>query len=346
MTKSILFITCISFLASCSDTDSSGDRQVPAVRVIMAKQQEKSSQRFYTFISQPYRAADLSFRVGGTIETFDAQNGQFFRKGELIAAIDKRDFLIHKQRSEAVFNQTEADFKRISNLYNKGNMAETSYENAKANYKKAQADYLASVNELNDTQLYAPFDGYVQESHIERFQEVKASAPVVQFIDLSRIKVEVYIPEDMAEQFRHLKLTDCTVRFNTLRDSVFIPEDIYVTQNATDNNISYLLTAIINNPGNNLWGGMTGTLSLSDTGNVSDSTVIIPQAVVCYNEETGSFVWRIKDQNKVEKVSVKTGRLTDDGMIEIVSGLQPGEEIVATRINYLSDNEIITIQEN
>lgn len=76
------------------------------------------------------------------------------------------------------------------------------YEQAKANYERTKADYEAAVNAWEDSRLYAPFDGYVQQVHIERYQDVKPSVPVVTFIDLSRIKVEAYVPEDMALQMR------------------------------------------------------------------------------------------------------------------------------------------------
>ena len=68
------------------------------------------------------------------------------------------------------------------------------YEQAKANYERTKADYEAAVNAWEDSRLYAPFDGYVQQAHIERYQDVKPSVPVVTFIDLSRIKVEATCP--------------------------------------------------------------------------------------------------------------------------------------------------------
>lgn len=48
----------------------------------------------------------------------------YFRKGQLIAAIDDRDFVVRKQRAEAVFRQAEADYRRITNLYKQDNISE------------------------------------------------------------------------------------------------------------------------------------------------------------------------------------------------------------------------------
>lgn len=164
------------------------------------------------------------------MHAFDVQQGQFFRKGQLIAAIDERDFVIQKQRTEALYRQAEVDYARISSLYAKDNISGMNYEQAKANYERTKADYEAAVNAWEDSRLYAPFDGYVQQAHIERYQDVKPSVPVVTFIDLSRIKVEAYVPEDMALQMRQKDSVACVVRFNALPDREFVPSEYFLTQ--------------------------------------------------------------------------------------------------------------------
>lgn len=312
MKKALLFLACIGCFISC-DNNSNKEQQAPNVKVIRAEQSDTSSERSYSFISQPYRTTELSFRVGGPVYTFDTQSGQFFRKGELIAAIDDRDFLIRKQRAEAIYKQTEADYKRISNLYEKGSISGTSYE-------KAKADYTTSVNELKDTKLYAPFDGYIQKVNIERYQDIKASVPVVTFIDLSKIKVEAYIPEDMAVNARKQSALPCSITFNAIQEKTFIPEKTYITQSASDNNISYLFTAIINNADNSLLGGMAGSLLIPSFSSSSYSyqSVVIPQTAVCHTDETGSFVWLVNEQNRVVKRSVKTGKLRKNDKIDVL----------------------------
>lgn len=154
MKKVLLFFACTYCLIACNN-QSPKEEKAPNVKIIHAEKLEASPERSYSFISQPYRTTELSFRVGGPIYTFEAQSGQFYRKGDLIAAIDDRDFQIRKQRAEALFKQAEADYRRISNLYEKGNISGTNYEKAKADYEKAQADFTTAANELKDTKLYA-----------------------------------------------------------------------------------------------------------------------------------------------------------------------------------------------
>lgn len=216
-------------MCACSRTPQE-QTSFPSVKVVHAEVMEAPSSRCYTFISQPYRLSELSFRVGGPVHAFDVQQGQFFRKGQLIAAIDERDFVIQKQRTEALYRQAEVDYARISSLYAKDNISGMNYEQAKANYERTKADYEAAVNAWEDSRLYAPFDGYVQQVHIERYQDVKPSVPVVTFIDLSRIKVEAYVPEDMALQIRQKDSVACVVRFNALPDREFVPSEYFLTQ--------------------------------------------------------------------------------------------------------------------
>ncbi len=228
MKTEILFLAGMC-LCACSRTPQE-QTSFPRVKVVHAEVMEAPSLRCYTFISQPYRLSELSFRVGGLVHAFDVQQGQFFRKGQLIAAIDERDFVIQKQRTESLYRQAEVDYARISSLYAKDNISGMNYEQAKANYERTKADYEAAVNAWEDSRLYAPFDGYVQQAHIERYQDVKPSVPVVTFIDLSRIKVEAYVPEDMALQMRQKDSVACVVRFNALPDREFVPSEYFLTQ--------------------------------------------------------------------------------------------------------------------
>lgn len=115
MKTEILFLAGMC-LCACSRTPQE-QTSFPSVKVVHAEVMEAPSSRCYTFISQPYRLSELSFRVGGPVHAFDVQQGQFFQKGQLIAAIDERDFVIQKQRTEALYRQAEVDYARISSLY-------------------------------------------------------------------------------------------------------------------------------------------------------------------------------------------------------------------------------------
>ena len=329
-------------LLSCGDAEPQKENSKPIVKTATAEYKDCSSMRQYPFISRPYRESTLSFRVGGQVKMFDAQNGQFFRKGEVIAQLDNRDFLISKQRAEALFEQAEAEYIRIEKLYRKNNISETVFERAKAEYERAKADLNTVSNELEYTRLTAPFDGYVQKTYIERYQDVRPSEPAVTFIDLSRIKVETCIPESMASHINGKGSEKCSISFDGIKDKSFAPSETFMTQSAADDNISYIFTAVIENTVKELLGGMSGYISIESDSTIQDRRVTVPQTAVCHNSQNGTYVWTIDKNNMVSMTPVNIGQLTNGGAIEITSGLKAGDKIAITNLQNLSENLQIT----
>ena len=341
--KKVLLIGACCGLVACGPKEEKVKEVMP-IQTVEAQAGDFNGERSYSFISQPYRTTNLSFRVSGLVYEFKVQSGQFFRKGQVIAEIDNRDFVIRKERTEAIFEQAKNDYARISNLYQKDNISATNYEQAKANYEKAKADYQTAVNELNDTRLTAPFDGYVQQVFIERFQDVKASSPVVSFIDISRIKAEVYLTEDMAGRIKgQPDSVDCRIRFHMTGNRDYEPSEVFLTQSVTENNLSYRYTAIIDNQDYSLLGGMSGSLSLHNSSILYPKTsVFIPQTAVGYTPEKGTFVWQVRDDRTVTQVPVRLGNIEKNNRVEVTAGLKPGDRIAASRISQLSENDPIS----
>lgn len=345
--KTELCGVCLALLLAACGGPAEENRALPVVSVAQAEAVTGSGSRNYTFISEPCRTTELAFRVGGPVQNFTVQSGQFFCKGQLIAAIDPRDFLVRKERAEALCRQAEADYRRTASLYEKNNVSGTAYEKARADYARARADYDMALNELNDTRLTAPFDGYVQQLYIERHQEVKASQPVLTFIDLSQVKLETYVPEDMAVSLRRGAPDSVfQVRFDRLPGQVFAPAETYLTQTAADNNLSFRLTLLLDNQDNSLLGGMAGSLSVSlSSTSASLSSLAIPQAAVCQDDRRGSYVWTVQTDGSVSRCPVTLGRLLKDSRVEVVSGLKPGQQVAVTRQAYLNEGEKVVVEQ-
>ena len=200
-----------------------------------------------------------------------------------------------------------------------------------------------ATNQWKDTQLTAPFDGYVQQVYIEKYQDVRPSQAIVSLMDLSKIKVEVYIPEEIAVQLRTKKDLPIQITFDGLPGEIFTPTEIFVSQNITTNNISFLLTAIIMNPGNRLFGGMSGTVSLSLGKEAEKHSTFVSQSAVYHRKEIGSFVWVVSPDQRVQQRRVKTGMLKENHLIEIKEGIKPNEKVAVTGLSFLSDNQQVTI---
>lgn len=344
--RSISYLLLLGILLSACQKDTKSDSADLPVKVTSPlKSAESGGSRKYTFLSRPYNETVLSFRINGPVLKFNLQPGQAFAKGRTILSIDTRDFLIRKQQTEALYAQTGQEYKRIEALYQKDNISGSNYEKAKADYLVAKSNYEAAVNALNDTHLTAPYDGYIQEIHIEPFQDVRATEPILTFIELDRLKIEAYIPEEVALHLydkERQRQCQVRVRFDTAPERTITPSDLYVSKSTTNNNLSYLLTAIIPNQDREWLGGMSGVLSIDLPNEERSQHLWLPLTAICHRPQKGDYVWVVKG-DKVNTVPVRLGAQKNN-RIEITEGITENDLVVLTRQRFLSENSTVTIQ--
>lgn len=201
-----------------------------------------------------------------------------------------------------------------------------------------------AADELDRTRLIAPFSGYVQTQHVERYQDVAAGQPVVTFIDMSRIKAEAYVPEDIAAQLQqNIGGRTCLISFDRMSGRTFRPAETYITRTATGNNMAFKLTALIDNGKSHLPGGMSGNMLIGQTSNKFVG-VAVPQKAVWSPSSGGSCVWTIDNGGRACRRNVVTGRLLGGGMIEICSGLKAGERVATAGQAMLNEGDTVATQ--
>lgn len=340
--KSILFVCLLTLGVGCKQSENKNRNKDLIVNIANVKNQVNNPQKEFTFISQPYRSSELSFRIGGPINQFEVFAGNFYKRGSVIAEIDSRDFRIRKERAEAIYRQCKTEFLRIEALFNKNNVSASSYEKAKADYTSAKTAYETATNELNDTKLIAPFDGYIGEVYIEKYQDVKATQPIVSFVDINQLKIEAYVTQDIA--FNAQDLNNITLRFDAMPNQVFEARVIEVSKSTTKNNLSYLLTALLTNKNQKLLAGMSGKMTFDIASQTTTEIITIPQTALCHRPTVGDFVWVVNpDSKQVSRRKITSGDLLDNGQIAVINGLNEGEVVATSSLRFLSEGTQIKI---
>ncbi|WP_302304922.1 efflux RND transporter periplasmic adaptor subunit [Culturomica massiliensis] len=342
-TKVILFFMFVVILSSCKKAGKVGEGQNMTVNVTNVKFDHHAGKKEFSFMAKPFRSSELSFRVGGPIDRFEVYAGNFYKRGSIIAEIDPRDFHIRKERTEAVYKQVKAEFERIKALYEKNNISASTFEKASADYVSAKTAYESAVNELNDTRLIAPFDGYVGEVYIEKFQDVKATQPVISFIDIEQLKIEAYVTQDIA--FKGRKLKSVSLKFDAMPGRIYEAKVVEISKSTTPNNLSYLLTALLPNSGGQLPAGMSGKLFLDFSElSVVSRKVSIPQTALCHRPVEGNFVWVVDmHSQKVSKRKVVIEELLPGGYVSVGQGLLVDEMIAVSGLRFLSDGMTVQV---
>ena len=345
-TRWILLLLLATIVSSCKNSENKEKRPEVIVKVTQAKLCEQTGKTEYPFIAKPFRSSELSFRVGGPIDRFEVYTGNYYKCGEVIAGIDPRDFRIRKERTEAIYNQAKAEFERIQVLYEKNNVAASTFEKAKADYTSAKTAYETAVNELKDTRLLAPFNGYAGEVYIEKYQDVKAAQPVISFIDIGQLRIEAYVTQDVAARAEKLKTV--RLRFDALPERIYEAGIAEISKSTTPNNLSYLLTALLPNPDKLLLAGMSGKLSLDFTaGTSSVAKVAIPQTALCHRPVEGDYVWVVDTKTQqVTQRKIISGELLPGGYVVVDQGLKNGELVAVSGLRFLSDGMTVEVAGN
>lgn len=155
------------------------------------------------------RQVDLSFQVAGVIDSVLVEEGDYVKKGDLIATLDDKDFsanykkaLFQEETTKAKLDDDLSKYKRNLVLCKDSTISEEecttllnnkNYSLAKFNQDKANKDFYK--NQLDYTKLYAPQDGIISTRVQEKGARVN-SGQIVYVMNLHKpIWIRTYINE-------------------------------------------------------------------------------------------------------------------------------------------------------
>lgn len=342
MNVRILTLPLLLLTSACTGRQPGSETRM-SVETAQSVTVETTSDREFPFIAKPLRTSVLSFRIPGPVDRFEAYAGTRCQAGDLIAGIDPRDFQLRYEQTEAAYRQARADYERVAALYEKDNLPASSYEAALATCVAAETARDAALNALNDTQLRAPFDGYVGEVFIERYQDVKASQPVVTLTDISSLRIEIYVTQEIAMQAG--SLDEVTVTFDHCPGERFRARVVECARSTTPNNLSYLLTALLPNPDGALPAGLSGHVRFELPGGVRQR-VAIPRKALCHTSGWGDCVWTVDPATGiVARRRVTVGELLPDDRIAVDAGLAADETLAVSGLRFLDEGQTVALAE-
>lgn len=158
----------------------------------------------------------LAAKVGGYVKEVKVTEGQRVKQDELLAEIDSRDYenTLNQVSStlislEAKKNDAEKSFKRISQLFAKGVVAQQQYDSASAAFSESKANYDATAAQvaqaklnLENTKIRAPSDGYVAKKSVEVGQLASIGVPLIGFVDANERWVTANFKETEIDRIR------------------------------------------------------------------------------------------------------------------------------------------------
>lgn len=316
---------------------------------------------------------NIQSQVMGEIIDLPFKEGDYVKKGDLLVQINpdtyKRDVdsskatleaaNVYLRQSEINFEQRDRDYQRALNLhkdkiisdeqlesakllYEQAKLqlseAKTRVEQAKANYERAK-DYLAK------TTLRSPINGVITQLNAKVGETAImgtmnfAGTVILTVSDLSEIITEVLVDE---ADFQKLKLNQkAQIIIDALQGKKYEGKVIEISSSAQQATIGiqsnirqFKVKVLIDKPDKDLRPGMTTRVKLfaEEKHNVLRVPISAVKAEV-KGEEQELYCLKV-EKGKIKKCKVETG-ISDDTNIEILSGLNEGDEIVSGPYKFL-----------
>jgi RND family efflux transporter MFP subunit len=290
-------------------------------------------------------AVDLGFEVGGILIKRPVDKGDEVKKGQLLARLDPRDFKNALDAAKAERERAGAYRDRIAEALKARAVAKQDLTDAEARLKEAIAREEIKRKALDDSHIYAPYDGVIAFTYFDEFKRVQAKEKVLRLLDISKIEFTVDLPESLISYVPYV--TKVWIEYDVFPGRKISASIKEVGTEASETTRTYPVTLIMNQPADiKILPGMSGNVSgEADMPDINGKKGIeVPlSAVFTPNTEKQNYVWVINESSQtVHQRKVKTGELTIDGII-IAEGLKLGELVVTAGVHLLQEGQKILI---
>src|SRR5580692_12438904 len=189
--RRIIFVIPAFLVLSACEQNSFVPPPPPKVDVGLPVQQNITRFLEATGNTAPIQTVDLVARVQGVLQAINYKDGTFVKQGTTLFTIEPDTYKFKLEQAQAAeagaqasVKQTEADFKRQSDLVARQAVSQATLDtstsardNAQANLQQAQANTrIAEVN-YGYTKVAAPFDGVVSAHMVSVGELVGAASP-------------------------------------------------------------------------------------------------------------------------------------------------------------------------
>ena len=351
------FIVGLVFLVSAStllagDKDKGQGPPPAPVRVAAVEQKIVSEQVSLVGTTEAIAASTVAAEVSGVVEKFPVKEGDFVKKGNLLARLRSTELEIGlkgavavKEKVKAHLQYAEKELDRYSKLKEANSVAARNYDEAFYNYRalfqellRSEADIEQLKYEIDHKNVVAPFSGFVAKEHTQVGEWINLGGPVVDLVDLGKIKISVDVPERyvvMITTQKEVKVSVKSISDNSSAGRI----DAILPQGDPDSR-TFPVKITIENPGYKIKSGMEAmaTFNLAEQKNA----LLVPKdAVVTAGDNR--LVFMVAD-GKAVPVPVKILGYYD-GDVAIEGNLAPGSQVIIRGNERLRPGQPVLIQE-
>ena len=329
---------------------------IPFVSVIKPATEPANEELTLPAQLQAYVEASIYSRTNGYLLHWYKDIGSHVNKGELLAEIDTPEIDQELSQARASRQQIAAQVQlakisadRWTNLRKTDSVSQQEADQQTSGYTQAQANLAAAdanVRRLEQLEsfkhIYAPFSGVVTKRNIDTGALINAgstgqSKELFDVAQVDPLRVYVSVPQTDAP-FIHKGMT-AYIELRELPGQKFSGK-VVRTADVIDPATRTLLTEIdVPNPNGRLMPGSFAQVHFAVT--VQTTRISIPVNAILFRPE-GPRVAVVGPDQRVHLKAITIGR--DFGLkIEVLGGVEPGDQIVANPADSLEDGQQVNV---
>ncbi len=271
---------------------------------------------------EPVQSIRLRPEVDGRIVEIMFREGTAVAAGSPLFKVDDAELTAQVARATADRDLAQQALERTRALLDQDASSVADLEQAEATYRSTQAQLDLLSIRLERTTVRAPFGGLVGSRLVSLGDYVTTSTPLVSLQTYNPQRATFLVPERFADQLAEGQEVVFRVAALPGRDFRGIVEFIDPVVQLPAR--VFTVKARVPNPRRELAAGMFIDVRLAV--DVRGNAVIVPEAAVVPLEGL-NVIWAVGAEGQVERREVTLGVRTP-GLVEVRSGIDPGEQVV------------------
>ncbi|MDZ7662366.1 efflux RND transporter periplasmic adaptor subunit [Thiohalophilus sp.] len=265
--------------------------------------------------------ATVSAQTSGRVVEIHYDVDDYVEKDALLLQFRDKDQRARYNAAKANYDEARAEFERVKDIYEKQLVAKSVLDKAEARLKSTKAAFEQASEELEHTRVRAPYSGIVVKRHVEVGELASVGQPLFTGISLELLRASVDIPQEMVRVVRQRQAARVLLDRNG--QSSVDAESLRISPYADTRSHTFNVRVRLPEGDHGIYPGMFVKVAF-----VVDEArrLLIPrQAVVHRSEVTGAYV--LDEQGGLHLRQLRIGEQFDDGMVEVLAGLEEGEQV-------------------
>lgn len=274
--------------------------------------------------------SSASSMVSDTVSEIVYSVGDYVEADTAVVRFPADNPALNYQQARVNVESTQTAFARIQRLYEDDGVSQQAYDDARARFEVAQANWDAVQNMTN---VRAPISGFITRINVFESDNVSPGDPLFTISDFGELKTTVWLTD------RQVRDVEVGQPARALWQDIQISGEVVQVDMAMDQNRKAFAAKLrFQNPDRLIRSGVTASVEI-DTYQTDGALILNQSQVIEGGEEQVVFVVRDDTVHQVPvTISHRQGLL-----VAVASGLAPGDEVVSSGVDLISDGRLVRI---